>query len=68
MLKFALVGLSGVVVNFFCYRLLVVAPGWTCHTNLNCALPTTTESYGESGCLGFEYAKLGENRSKFSGF
>jgi len=26
--KFALVGLSGVVVNFFCYRLLVVG-GWT---------------------------------------
>ncbi len=29
MIKFALVGLSGVVVNFFCYRLLVVVLGWT---------------------------------------
>jgi dolichol-phosphate mannosyltransferase len=29
MIKFALVGLSGVVVNFFCYRLLVAVPGWT---------------------------------------
>ncbi len=29
MIKFALVGLSGVVVNFFCYRLLVAVPGWS---------------------------------------
>lgn len=29
MTKFALVGLSGVVVNFFCYRLLVALLGWT---------------------------------------
>jgi dolichol-phosphate mannosyltransferase len=29
MMKFGLVGLSGVVVNFFCYRLLVAVQGWT---------------------------------------
>lgn len=28
MAKFALVGLSGAVMNLFCYRLLVAVPGW----------------------------------------